>query len=437
MMLCDLSSDREATGSSSHGGVGDLGFSSHVLLSPLFAPAATPTSTLLPRPPLPMLLEEPARAKRKRSQPGNPGDRAVAADAGGDEPLRVRDRVYVCPEPTCVHHDPARALGDLTGIKKHFSRKHGEKRWKCERCAKRYAVHSDWKAHVKNCGTREYRCDCGILFSRKDSLLTHRAFCDALAEESARLIAAANNSIATTTTCNNNGNNNSGSSSNDINNMLMPSNSSPLFLPFSSPPHAQNPNPLMFLSQEPHHQHHQVLPPFQPLTYLDDLPMTTGSSSTVSTDTVSFRLTPEGSVTMHAGGRHLTRDFLGVDNAGEVEELQMSVPLVRRSYLDYALIDPTYVFILFFLDCSSFNSTSAFRVDKEQQCLLGVYGELVWFLVAARLAVSPTGTSPFLTLYLPWWSGTLSHTLMAAEIGSMALWRLGVRCAEMDSRRRR
>ena len=78
----------------------------------------------------------------------------------------VRKKVYVCPEPGCVHHDPARALGDLTGVKKHFSRKHGEKKWKCDRCAKRYAVHSDWKAHSKVCGTREYRCDCGTLFSR-------------------------------------------------------------------------------------------------------------------------------------------------------------------------------------------------------------------------------------------------------------------------------
>ena len=69
--------------------------------------------------------------------------------------------------------------------------------------------------------------------------------------------------------------------------------------------------------------------------------------------------------------------------------------------------------------------------------MLGVYGELVWFLVAARPAVSPMGTSHFLTMYLPWWSGTSSHTLLAAEIGGMALWRLGVRCAEMDSRRRR
>ncbi|KAK2456568.1 zinc finger protein GAI-ASSOCIATED FACTOR [Trifolium repens] len=92
-------------------------------------------------------------------------------------------RVYVCPEPSCVHHNPARALGDLTGIKKHFCRKHGEKKWKCDKCSKKYAVQSDWKAHSKICGTREYKCDCGTIFSRRDSFITHRAFCDALAEE--------------------------------------------------------------------------------------------------------------------------------------------------------------------------------------------------------------------------------------------------------------
>ncbi|KAJ0238014.1 Protein indeterminate-domain 5 [Hirschfeldia incana] len=98
----------------------------------------------------------------------------------------VKRKVYLCPEPTCVHHDPSRALGDLTGIKKHYYRKHGEKKWKCEKCSKRYAVQSDWKAHSKTCGTKEYRCDCGTLFSRRDSFITHRAFCDALAQESAR-----------------------------------------------------------------------------------------------------------------------------------------------------------------------------------------------------------------------------------------------------------
>ncbi|KAK9108808.1 hypothetical protein Sjap_016868 [Stephania japonica] len=100
----------------------------------------------------------------------------------------VRKRVYVCPEASCVHHDPSRALGDLTGIKKHFCRKHGEKKWKCDKCAKKYAVLSDWKAHLKTCGTREYRCDCGTLFSRRDSFITHRAFCDALAEESNKAV---------------------------------------------------------------------------------------------------------------------------------------------------------------------------------------------------------------------------------------------------------
>ncbi|XVF26961.1 hypothetical protein REPUB_Repub14bG0065400 [Reevesia pubescens] len=104
----------------------------------------------------------------------------------------VRKKVYVCPEPSCVHHDPSRALGDLTGIKKHFFRKHGEKKWKCDKCSKRYAVQSDWKAHSKTCGTKEYRCDCGTLFSRRDSFITHRAFCDALAEESARAITGTN-----------------------------------------------------------------------------------------------------------------------------------------------------------------------------------------------------------------------------------------------------
>ncbi|XP_056865851.1 protein indeterminate-domain 4, chloroplastic isoform X2 [Raphanus sativus] len=98
----------------------------------------------------------------------------------------VKRKVYICPEPTCVHHDPSRALGDLTGVKKHYYRKHGEKKWKCDKCSKRYAVQSDWKAHSKTCGTKEYRCDCGTIFSRRDSYITHRAFCDALIQETAR-----------------------------------------------------------------------------------------------------------------------------------------------------------------------------------------------------------------------------------------------------------
>ncbi|XP_058735010.1 zinc finger protein BALDIBIS-like [Vicia villosa] len=100
---------------------------------------------------------------------------------------QIRKKVYVCPEKSCVHHEPSRALGDLTGIKKHYSRKHGEKKWKCEKCNKKYAVQSDWKAHSKICGTREYKCDCGTIFSRRDSFITHRAFCEVLTEQSAKI----------------------------------------------------------------------------------------------------------------------------------------------------------------------------------------------------------------------------------------------------------
>ncbi|KAF8118918.1 hypothetical protein N665_0002s0219 [Sinapis alba] len=112
----------------------------------------------------------------------------------------IRKKVYICPIKTCVHHDSSRALGDLTGIKKHYSRKHGEKKYKCEKCSKKYAVQSDWKAHAKTCGTREYKCDCGTLFSRKDSFITHRAFCDALTEEGARMSSLSNNPVISTTT---------------------------------------------------------------------------------------------------------------------------------------------------------------------------------------------------------------------------------------------
>lgn len=83
------------------------------------------------------------------------------------ETQEVRKRVFVCPEPSCLHHDPCHALGDLVGIKKHFRRKHSNhKQWVCEKCSKGYAVQSDYKAHLKTCGTRGHSCDCGRVFSR-------------------------------------------------------------------------------------------------------------------------------------------------------------------------------------------------------------------------------------------------------------------------------
>ncbi|MCD9644363.1 hypothetical protein HAX54_032561 [Datura stramonium] len=90
----------------------------------------------------------------------------------------IKKRVYVCPEPSCVHHDPCHALGDLVGIKKHFRRKHSNyKQWICQKCNKGYAVQSDYKAHIKTCGTKGHSCDCGRVFSRVETFIEHQDSC--------------------------------------------------------------------------------------------------------------------------------------------------------------------------------------------------------------------------------------------------------------------
>lgn len=94
------------------------------------------------------------------------------------ETQEVKKRVFVCPEPSCLHHDPCHALGDLVGIKKHFRRKHSNhKQWVCDKCNKGYAVQSDYKAHLKTCGTRGHSCDCGRVFSRVESFIEHQDAC--------------------------------------------------------------------------------------------------------------------------------------------------------------------------------------------------------------------------------------------------------------------
>ncbi|KAI4340328.1 hypothetical protein MLD38_025178 [Melastoma candidum] len=99
--------------------------------------------------------------------------------SGGCPETAARKRVYVCPEPSCRHHDPGHALGDLVGIKKHFRRKHSDRRqWLCGRCRRGYAVQSDYKAHLKTCGTRGHNCDCGRVFSRVESFIEHQDSCN-------------------------------------------------------------------------------------------------------------------------------------------------------------------------------------------------------------------------------------------------------------------
>nr|XP_029120205.1 protein indeterminate-domain 6, chloroplastic-like [Elaeis guineensis] len=94
---------------------------------------------------------------------------------------KKRKRVYVCPEPSCVYHDPTRALGDITGIKKHYLRKHCSRRWRCENCGKMYAVEADMKVHFNRCSTGNFRkrsCaahqkDCNVANPRGVPMMAH------------------------------------------------------------------------------------------------------------------------------------------------------------------------------------------------------------------------------------------------------------------------
>ncbi|KAE8729867.1 protein BASIC PENTACYSTEINE2-like [Hibiscus syriacus] len=77
----------------------------------------------------------------------------------------VKKKVFICPEPSCLHHHPCHAFGDLVGIKKHFRRNHSDnKQWVFAKCCKGYAVQSDYKARLKTCGTKGHSCDCGRVF---------------------------------------------------------------------------------------------------------------------------------------------------------------------------------------------------------------------------------------------------------------------------------
>ncbi|XP_074369371.1 uncharacterized protein LOC141710736 [Apium graveolens] len=89
-----------------------------------------------------------------------------------------KKKVYVCPVITCAYHGHRNALSDLASLRKHYKRKHGVKTINCTKCRKTYAVEGDLKAHLKICGTKEYACYCGSIFSRWDHFVIHKISCD-------------------------------------------------------------------------------------------------------------------------------------------------------------------------------------------------------------------------------------------------------------------
>lgn len=60
-------------------------------------------------------------------------------------------RAHVCcPEASRARHEPEEVAA---GIGRHNRRRrHGESKWKCDLCGKRYAADYDWEAHAMVCG---------------------------------------------------------------------------------------------------------------------------------------------------------------------------------------------------------------------------------------------------------------------------------------------
>ncbi|XP_071739459.1 uncharacterized protein [Rutidosis leptorrhynchoides] len=87
----------------------------------------------------------------------------------------VTKRVYLCPVTTCNRHKREFALCDFGGLRKHYLRKHStEKKYKCNKCSKEYAVKIDFKAHLKVCGVKRYVSDCGAWCSSLYDVNVHQ-----------------------------------------------------------------------------------------------------------------------------------------------------------------------------------------------------------------------------------------------------------------------
>nr|GMD27193.1 zinc finger protein JACKDAW-like [Ipomoea batatas] len=114
------------------------------------------------------------------------GPESAAHGEGTNLPMKLSQRnnkevdqeegVYM-PEKSCVHHDRLELWGTYWD-QETLQQKAWEKKWKCDKCSKKYAVQSDWKAHSKFVGLESINY-CGTLFSRKTAYY-NRAFCDAI-----------------------------------------------------------------------------------------------------------------------------------------------------------------------------------------------------------------------------------------------------------------
>ncbi|GAB5359101.1 hypothetical protein AAMO2058_000515600 [Amorphochlora amoebiformis] len=81
-------------------------------------------------------------------------------------------RHYHCPHSGCKYNKNRTVYGVFGQIREHY-RRHGAKIYPCERCGKLFAIRKDVNSHAKSCGTKKFRCSCGVSLATKRSRRLH------------------------------------------------------------------------------------------------------------------------------------------------------------------------------------------------------------------------------------------------------------------------
>eukprot|EP00467_Chlorarachnion_reptans_P007806 CAMPEP_0114496560 /NCGR_PEP_ID=MMETSP0109-20121206/5837_1 /TAXON_ID=29199 /ORGANISM="Chlorarachnion reptans, Strain CCCM449" /LENGTH=803 /DNA_ID=CAMNT_0001673845 /DNA_START=178 /DNA_END=2589 /DNA_ORIENTATION=+ len=81
-------------------------------------------------------------------------------------------RHYHCPHPGCKYHKRRTVFGVFGQIREHY-RRHGAKIYPCDKCGKMFAIRKDVNSHSKSCGTKKFKCTCGVALATKRSRRLH------------------------------------------------------------------------------------------------------------------------------------------------------------------------------------------------------------------------------------------------------------------------
>ena len=86
--------------------------------------------------------------------------------------LSQTKRHYHCPHIGCKYNTKRTIFGVFGQIREHY-RRHGAKVFPCPKCGKMFAIRKDVNSHSKACGTKRFRCSCGVALATKRSRRLH------------------------------------------------------------------------------------------------------------------------------------------------------------------------------------------------------------------------------------------------------------------------